>query len=104
MEPLRDIPYDPAYWSLLKDIKGGIVTQEDVSNPQTPKDEFHQKLLLEAVLVSREHRNAKKHVISPELSAHRLAHHGKNQLEEIVRSLANKRLAVLTVGLGHART
>ena len=103
MESLTDIPYDPVYLSLLRDIRGGTVTQEDVSNPQTPEDEFHQKVLLDAVLVSCKHCNAKKNVISPELSAHWLALHGKNQLQEIVCNITNKGSAALTIRSGHAR-
>ncbi|KAF8317230.1 uncharacterized protein EI90DRAFT_3133966 [Cantharellus anzutake] len=81
-ESFTDMPYDTAYMDLLRDIKMGVVTQEDVGNPQTPEDEYNHKLLLDAVLVSRQHCMAKRHIISPELSAHRLALHAKDQLQE----------------------
>ncbi|KAF8309319.1 uncharacterized protein EI90DRAFT_3025225 [Cantharellus anzutake] len=81
-ESFTDMPYDTAYMDLLRDIKAGVVTQEDVGDPQTPEDEYNHKLLLDAVLVSRQHRTAKRHIISPELSAHRLALHAKDQLQK----------------------
>ncbi|KAF8339939.1 uncharacterized protein EI90DRAFT_3012843 [Cantharellus anzutake] len=82
-ESFTDMPYDTAYMDLLRDIKVGVVTQEDVGDPQTPEDEYNHKLLLDAVLVSRQHRTAKRHIISPELSAHRLALHAKDQLQKM---------------------
>ena len=48
--------------------------------------------------------NAKRNVISPELSAHWLALHGKNQLQEIVCNITNKGSVVLTIRSGHTCT
>ncbi|KAF8319512.1 uncharacterized protein EI90DRAFT_3132513 [Cantharellus anzutake] len=88
-ESLSKMSYDTAYLSLLDDIKMGIVTQEDVSNPQTPEDECHWRVLLDGVLTSHKHCGTKKHIASPELSAHWLAYHAQNQIEEIVSDITN---------------
>jgi len=79
----QSLPYFNSYVDLLKDIKEGNVTYKDVQG-QTPEQEYYQNILLEGILVKREHRQAKKNIISPELSLHRLSKHAQKELVGIV--------------------
>ncbi len=65
------LPYSDEYMSLLKDIKVKNITYEDVKG-ETPEQEHHQSILFQGLHVKWEEQGAKKNIISPELSLHRM--------------------------------
>ena len=81
---LPNLPYSKDYLELLDDINNEDVTLNSIKNPLTLTDEHYVRLVLEGVDVKRKNRALKENVISPELSAHRIALHAQDQLTQIV--------------------
>ncbi len=77
------LPYSDEYMSLLKDIKVKNITYEDVKG-ETPEQEHHQSILFQGLHVKWEEQGAKKNIISPELSLHRMSEHAQKELVEVV--------------------
>src|SRR5258705_5692659 len=77
------LPYSDEYMSLLKDIKVKNITYEDVKG-ETPEQEHHQSVLFQGLCVKQEEQGAKKNIISPELSLHRMSEHAQKELVKVV--------------------
>ncbi|KAF8332245.1 uncharacterized protein EI90DRAFT_3015870 [Cantharellus anzutake] len=84
---LPNLPYSKEYLELLDDINNEEVTFDDIKNPLTPMDEHHARVALEGVVVKRENRALKENIISPELSAQRMAIHARDQLVQIAENV-----------------
>ncbi|KAF8314889.1 uncharacterized protein EI90DRAFT_3022148 [Cantharellus anzutake] len=84
---LPNLPYSKEYLELLDDINNEEVTFDDIKNPLTPMDEHHAQVALEGVVVKRENRALKENIISPELSAQRMAIHARDQLVQIAENV-----------------
>ena len=81
-----DLPYQPEYLELLREINDQSILQHDLKYPETTAEEEKAAILKDGVMVKRGRSAAKAHIISPELAKHRMMIHARDQLVEKVNN------------------